>query len=118
MLTNDLLDANMTSSCSCPFATASVIAIALAIPMQCLQGFQQQDSHELLRVLLDGLQTEEAKAIAAQLKHESPQQVILHNQPSAPLYLIFIVHVRQKWMDSACGSMHSSPLADCCYLYP
>ena len=43
--------------------------------MQCLQGFQQQDSHELLRVLLDGLQTEEAKAIAARLKHESPQQV-------------------------------------------
>lgn len=53
-----------------------MIPVALAIPMQCLQGFQQQDSHELLRVLLDGLQTEEAKAIAAQLKHESPHQVM------------------------------------------
>ena len=75
MLNNDL-DANMTSNCSCPFAQAIVIAIAPAIPMQRLQGFQQQDSHELLRVLLDGLQTEEAKAIAAQLKRESPHQVI------------------------------------------
>ena len=43
--------------------------------MTCKQGFQQQDSHELLRVLLDGLQTEEAKAIAAKLKHNSAQQV-------------------------------------------
>ncbi len=41
-----------------------------------MQGFQQQDSHELLRVLLDGLQTEEAKAIAAKLKHNSAQQVL------------------------------------------
>ena len=38
-----------------------------------LQGFQQQDSHELLRVLLDGLQTEEAKAIAARLKYMPPE---------------------------------------------
>lgn len=44
--------------------------------MACMQGFQQQDSHELLRVLLDGLQTEEAKAIAAKLKHNSAQQVL------------------------------------------
>lgn len=41
-----------------------------------MQGFQQQDSHELLRVLLDGLQTEEAKDIAAKLKHTSAQQVL------------------------------------------
>ena len=27
----------------------------------CLQGFQEQDSHEMLRVLLDGLQGEEAR---------------------------------------------------------
>lgn len=40
-----------------------------------MQGFQQQDSHELLRVLLDGLQTEEAKAIAAKLKYGTPEQV-------------------------------------------
>ncbi len=44
--------------------------------MACMQGFQQQDSHELLRVLLDGLQTEEAKPIAAKLKHSSAQQVL------------------------------------------
>jgi len=50
--------------------------------MACLQGFQQQDSHELLRVLLDGLQTEEAKAIAAKLKHNSAQQVL----PSIALF--------------------------------
>lgn len=41
-----------------------------------MQGFQQQDSHELLRVLLDGLQTEEAKAITAKLKRGPPQQVL------------------------------------------
>lgn len=50
--------------------------------MACMQGFQQQDSHELLRVLLDGLQTEEAKAIAAKLKHNSAQQVL----PSIPIF--------------------------------
>ena len=41
-----------------------------------MQGFQQQDSHELLRVLLDGLQTEEAKAISAKLKRGPPRQVL------------------------------------------
>lgn len=55
---------------------AALTRTCLADCWACMQGFQQQDSHELLRVLLDGLQTEEAKAIAARLKHNSPEQVL------------------------------------------
>ena len=76
----------------CPAGTSSLC-------LACMQGFQQQDSHELLRVLLDGLQTEEAKAITAKLKHAPRQQV-------SPRRLL---HMRQTYRPhTACWSVYSN----------
>ncbi|KAL0036465.1 hypothetical protein WJX77_008836 [Trebouxia sp. C0004] len=73
------------------------------------KGFQQQDSHELLRVLLDGLQTEEAKAIAAKLKHNSAQQEEVEVDgkdcpPAAPQGFLSEVFGGQLSSRVACGS--------------
>ncbi|KAA6420994.1 MAG: ubiquitin carboxyl-terminal hydrolase 2-like [Trebouxia sp. A1-2] len=77
--------------------------------MTCKQGFQQQDSHELLRVLLDGLQTEEAKAIAAKLKHNSAQQEEVEvsdtvTSPVTPQGFLSEVFGGQLSSRVACGS--------------
>ncbi|KAL0037457.1 hypothetical protein WJX79_008841 [Trebouxia sp. C0005] len=73
------------------------------------KGFQQQDSHELLRVLLDGLQTEEAKAIAAKLKHNSAQQEEVEvsdtvTSPVTPQGFLSEVFGGQLSSRVACGS--------------
>ena len=46
-----------------------------------MQGFQEQDSHELLRVLLEGIQAEESCNFAEAQPRSNPEEVCLVCSP-------------------------------------
>lgn len=70
---------------SCIGAAVSIVSVFCG-----LQGFQEQDSHELLRVLLEGIQAEESRNFTEPQPRPHPtEEVQVHLSPQPHSLLAF-----------------------------